>query len=59
MAGNYNVWKVDQDLNILINYNYNPTGVYPNHRGISNNPSNLFICSSKELKRDSNIQFGS
>ena len=40
MTGNLNVWKVDKDLNILINYN--PAG-YPYHRGLSYNPSNGFI----------------
>ena len=39
-TGQYNVWKVDTDLNILINYN--PT-VDPTYRGISYNPSNGFI----------------
>ena len=40
MTGNYNVWKLDQDLNILINYN---PGGDPTYRGISYNPSNGFI----------------
>ena len=40
MTGEYNVWKVDQDLKILINYN---PGGYPLYRGISHNPSNGFI----------------
>ena len=40
MTGYYNVWKVDQDLNILRNYN---PGGYPLYRGISNNPSNSLI----------------
>ena len=40
---NLNVWKVDQDLNILINYQ-NPTfNSDPWYRGISYNPSNGFI----------------
>ena len=39
-TGISNVWKVDQDLNILINYN---TGGDPGYRGISYNPSNGFI----------------
>ena len=33
LTGTYNVWKVDQDLNILINYN--PGGTSPLYRGIS------------------------
>ena len=33
MTGHSNVWKVDQDLNILINYK--PTGGSPVYRGIS------------------------
>ena len=36
MTGEYNVWKLDQDLNILINY---PGG----YRGMSYNPSNSLI----------------
>ena len=35
-----NIWKLDQDLNILINYN--PGGT-PYYRGISYNPSNGLI----------------
>jgi len=43
MTGDLNVWKVDQDLNILINYQ-NPTfNSDPWYRGISYNPSNGFI----------------
>ena len=38
MTGYYNVWKVDQDLNILINYK--PGVGIPAFRGISYNPSN-------------------
>ena len=38
MTGAFNVWKVDQDLNILINYQ--PGGYY---YGISYNPSNSLI----------------
>ena len=41
MTGHSNVWKVDQDLNILINYK--PTGGSPVYRGISYNPSNGLI----------------
>ena len=41
MTGNLNVWKLDQDLNILINYN--PTGGTPLYRGINYNPSNGLI----------------
>ena len=41
MTGNYNVWKVDQDLNILIEYN--PSVGFPAFRGISYNPSNWLI----------------
>ena len=41
MTGYYNVWKVDQDLNILINYE--PTGGDPGYKGISYNPSNNLI----------------
>ena len=40
MTGHENVWKVDQDLNILINYN---PGGDPNYLGLSYNPSNGFI----------------
>ena len=40
MTGEYNVWKVDKDLNILINYN---PGGYLNYGGISYNPSNGLI----------------
>ena len=40
MTGDYNVWKLDKDLNILIEYN--PSG-YPSYRAISYNPSNGFI----------------
>ena len=40
MTGEYTVWKVDQDLNILVNYN---PGGYPLYREISYNPSNGFI----------------
>ena len=40
MIGDDNVWKLDKDLNILINYN--PSGT-PFYRGISYNPSNGFI----------------
>ena len=41
MIGISNVWKVDQDLNILINYGGYP--LYPLYRGISYNPSNSLI----------------
>ena len=41
MTGQFNVWKVDKDLNILINYN--PDGG-PFYRRISYNPSNGLIC---------------
>jgi len=41
MTGQSNVWKLDQDLNILINYN--PGGSTPSYRGISYNPSNGLI----------------
>ena len=40
MIGAYNVWKVDQNLNILINYN--PGGT-PGYLGISYNPSNNLL----------------
>ena len=40
MTGDYNVWKLDKDLNIMINYN---PGGYPVYRGISYNPSNGFF----------------
>ena len=40
MTGYWHVWKVDKDLNILINYN---PGVVPWYRGISYNPSNGLI----------------
>ena len=46
MTGDYNVWKVDKDLNILINYN--PGGNTPNYVGISYNPSNGFIYVAAE-----------
>ena len=36
MTGSSNVWKLDQDLNILINHNH---GGSPSYRGISYNPS--------------------
>ena len=36
--GDENVWKLDQDLNVLINYN--KTGGNPGYHGISYNPSN-------------------
>ena len=41
MTSTYNVWKVDQDLNILIDYN--PSGNTSWYRGISYNPSNGLI----------------
>ena len=41
MTGYFNVWKVDQDLNILIEYN--PTGGKPYYHGISYSPSNGLI----------------
>ena len=40
MTGYFNVWKLDQDLNILINYN---PGGNPSYRGISYKPSNSLI----------------
>ena len=40
MTGSDNVWKVDKDLKILVNYN---PGGDPIYRGISYNPSNGFI----------------
>ena len=40
MTGYLNVWKVDQDLNILRNYN---PGGNPWYSGISYNPSNGLI----------------
>ena len=44
MTGSYNVWKVDQDLNILIEYNPGDNRpYYPGYRGISYNPSNGLI----------------
>ena len=46
MSGDKNVWKVDQDLNILINYNYGgvvPVYGTPGYVGISYNPSNGLI----------------
>ena len=50
MTGNVNVWKLDQDLNIL--KNYNPGGT-PYYAGISYNPSNGLIyvvaVNSKEI----------
>ena len=39
MTSQYNVWKVDRDWNILINYNPGTSAF----RVISNNPSNVFI----------------
>ena len=41
MTGDDNVWKLDQDLNILINHK--PTGCNPGYRGISYNPSKGLI----------------
>ena len=41
MTGDYNVWKLDQDLNILIQYN--ATGAPRGYRGISYNPSKGLI----------------
>ena len=41
MTGISNVWKVDQDLNILIEYN--ASGSTPYYRGIIYNPSNGLI----------------
>ena len=41
MTGFGNVWKLVQDLNILINYK--PTDGSPGYNGISYNPSNGFI----------------
>ena len=41
LTGHSNVWKIDQDLNILIEYKL--YGGYPSCRGISYNPSNGFI----------------
>ena len=41
MTGRNNVWKVDKDLNILIDYN--PGGSTPSYLGISYNPSNGLI----------------
>ena len=38
ITGFSNVWKVDQDLNIFINYY--PGGTSPWYAGISSNPSN-------------------
>ena len=40
MIGSDNVWKLDEDLNILINNN---PGCTPYYAGISYNPSNGFI----------------
>ena len=40
MTGDFNVWKVDQYLNILANYNLVS---YTGYRGISYNPSNGLI----------------
>ncbi len=41
MAGGLNIWKLDEELNILIQYISN--GTYPNFRGIYYNSSNRFI----------------
>jgi hypothetical protein len=41
LTGNTNIWKLDKDLNILIQYT--STGIYPNYRGIYYNSSNRFI----------------
>ena len=43
MTGSCNVWKLDQDLNILIKYN---PGGYPGYLGISYNPSNGLLFDS-------------
>ena len=51
VTGKYNVWKVDQNLNILINFN---PGCYPDYEGISYNPSNglIYVAAwySKEIQ---------
>jgi len=49
MTGDNNVWKLDQDLNILVNYN---PGGDPWYRGISYNPSNglLYVVSYFEIQ---------
>ena len=48
MTGRDNVWKVDKDLNIFINYN---PGGDPYYGGISYNPSNVLIyVASDNLK---------
>jgi hypothetical protein len=41
MTGNTNIWKLDKDLNILIQYT--STGIYPYYRGIYYNSLNGFI----------------
>ena len=43
MSGSYDVWKVDKDLTVLINYNYNQAGSNAKYLGISYNPSNSLI----------------
>ena len=49
MNGDYNVWKVDQVLNISINYV--PTGREPGYCRISDNSSNgLIYVPSASLK---------
>ena len=53
MTGNYNVCKVDKDLNIL--RNYNPGGT-PSYRGISYSPSNGFIYVALENSNSNEIQ---
>ena len=49
MTGKYNIWKLDQDLNILINYN---PGGDPNYLGINYNPSNgfIYVASTQEIQ---------
>ena len=48
MTGVYNVWKVDKDLNFLINYQ--PNGNYPVYRGMSYNLSNGLLYVANSLK---------
>ena len=51
MIGSDNVWKLDQDLNILINYNPDVYPFSPEYTGISYNPSNgLIYVASANLR---------
>ena len=46
MTGNSNVWKLDQNLNTLIEYN--PTGTFSGYRGLYFNSTNGFLYVATE-----------